>query len=788
MGARRNRPTSLQVHLLGGFAVRVDGKSLQGFESQKVRALLAYLACHRERPLGRTFVASLLWGDRPDRSARRNLRQALHNLRNVISACTDPAGVLVSTSDQVHLHPQLDCFVDADAFEEAHRLGVRPGGPDLYHLRAAARIYIGEFLPGFFLNNCPEFETWLITMQERLREAAIQTFSALSESYLGRGELHLGIQVARRLLAIEPMSEGAYRSLMRLYFLSGRPGKALEAYERLRRLLQEELGVEPLEETVVLYNSILESNVTPPERPVSIRASAMPVIPLTGRSEAHRLLHAAWEKVVEKQGRLTLVTGESGIGKTRLARTFVDGATSRRFSLVLHGAGQSSGSVVGLRPFSEMVVSGFSELLPDTQDDVVSKLSPRARADLLRIAPELPEAVPAFGTRQPRRAAPAFADSLIELFGLLIQALEMKLETTPVVLLLDDLHWCDRASLALVADLLYRAEGLSLWVLATTTSEAGLERALLRAAEGGVGRPPAVDRVPLERLLPLEVQEIATALTGIQEQGEWGQALYAWTHGLPLAVAEAINWLRDLGILEPTEGGFWFLTRPVAEIEPPPGDLHDLIRRRIELLPASARRAISTAAVIGDVFEAEFLRQATDEDDTITAICLQRLLERWLIRHSPGGWSRAGRESDVDIWERGKRQGAFEFAHDSIRSAVLGAINPIRLRTLYGIVGDVLSGWRATQPSSAPEPLAHYYVTAGEWAKALPHLAYAAERAAAAGLAEIAAGYCEQALGAARRAADEVKGGAALAAVETHRAAVTKLLEACRPPTAQSAD
>lgn len=773
---RRSKGPSLQVHLLGGFAARIDGKPTQGFESQKVRALLAYLACHRSQPLGRTSLAALLWGDRPDTSARRNLRQALHNLRTVIAEHCEPAEVLVSTSDQVRLHPQLDCAVDCEAFEEAHRLGVRLGGPDLHRLRVAARLYIGEFLPSFFLQHCPEFETWLITMQERLREAAIETFSTLAESHLGRGEFHLGIQFARRLLAIEPMSEGAHRTLMRLYSLSGRTSKALELYERLSSLLQEELGVEPLQETIALYESIVEARMATPERPESTRTAAMPILPLTGRANAHVLLREAWEAVVEKRGRLTVISGEMGIGKTRLARSFVDGASSQRFSLVLRGQAHSSGPVIGLRPFAEMIAGAFSELLPDTQEDLISRLSPRACADLVRIGPELPEAVPALRASKPSKAAPTLATSLIELFTLLIEELEMEPEATPVILLLDDLQWCDSATLDLVVDLRAKSAASPLWILATTTSDGGLEQALVRRGEASSSPAESIDRVALERLSLEEVQEIATSLLGAQELGDFGDVLYEWSDGLPTFVAEAVNWLRDLGILEPTEGGLWYLTLAPEELAAPPQDLHELVRHRIELLPASARRAISTAAVVGDVFEAEFLRLAADEDPSVMSLCLQRLLERWLIRHSPGGWSRAGREADIEIWERGKRQGDFEFVNESIRTAVLGSINPIRRQALFGIVGDVLADRRTERAESVAERLAHYYSTAGEWAKALPHLTLAAERAAAAGLLPIARDYCEQALGAAKRAAEGARSEAARKEIEAQRLSANRLL------------
>ena len=192
----------LDIRLLGGFDARIAGQPIQGFESQKVRALFAFLACQQERGASRDQLAGLLWGEKSDEAARRNLRQALHNLR-LACAETDPeAEVLLAAQGQLCIHPELDCWVDSVQFEEAIDRGFLAGGADPYQLAKAARLYTGDFLAGFFIKDSPPFEEWMICEQERLRESAIETFRTLIGAYMARGEYRLGIQYARRLLAV----------------------------------------------------------------------------------------------------------------------------------------------------------------------------------------------------------------------------------------------------------------------------------------------------------------------------------------------------------------------------------------------------------------------------------------------------------------------------------------------------------------------------------------------------------------------------------------------------------
>jgi DNA-binding SARP family transcriptional activator len=311
----------VELRFLGGFDARLDGKDLGGFESRKSRALLAYLALNRERQVERRFLAGLLWSERSEVSARRNLRQALHNIRGTFSVAADLPPIFTGLRGSVQLNPELDCWVDVEAFRHAVRSGLESDDNDTTELASAARLYSGDLLVGFGLGDCPVFEEWLEGEQERLRRAAVSVYRRLVEGSLEGGDYRRGIDYAHRLLTIEPTSEETHRQLMRLYSGAGRHSRALTQFKQLEQLLDRELGVQPMPETVELYEHLLEARDAGGDD--TSEPSVGPVLPLEGRAAELRRLRAQWQDARDGHGGLTLLVGEEGIGKTRLARSFL---------------------------------------------------------------------------------------------------------------------------------------------------------------------------------------------------------------------------------------------------------------------------------------------------------------------------------------------------------------------------------------------------------------------------------------------------------------------------------
>jgi DNA-binding SARP family transcriptional activator len=734
----------IRVRLLGGFEVWAGDRLVSGFESQKVRALLAYLVCHRHRTFSRDHLTGLLWPEREPDAARHALRQAIYNLRSSLPEA-GAAGLVLSRNLEIGLGPDADCWLDAEAFEEALERGTERELVDPHHLSAAVQLYRGEFLAGFFVKDSPPFEDWLGTQQVRFREAAVEVLQRLIESYRRRGEYRFGVHYARRLVAIDPLSEEAHRTLMRLFALSGQRSRALAQYEELTNLLLHELAVSPLEETRRLHDSILaealEEKVATARDPEPIG----PLIPLVGRGPAFGLLREGWLQALAGKVHLTLVTGEVGVGKTRLIKSFLDATTSKRRSSVLRGQCYEQSPLMAYQPFVEVLRGALAEETEVTEK-ALAQVPDEVLEDLVRLVPELHDL-------RSRPAAPAPAageDGRRRLFtacGRFLEELcrggpDAEGSAEPLILYLEDLHLADRDSYDLLAFLTARLEG-PIWILASCHSD-GLDRdhplsqIFRRCEKGGMAT-----RLEVDRLEPAGLEEIASSLVGEAQAAELADFLEERSAGLPLAAAEVVNFLWDEGVLVARGAGRWRLARPLAGLKLPVDDVRDLIRARIRRLPNSTRRLATLAAVMGQSFDTQILQEAADEHIQVVEVGMEILLRRWLIRQFSHSWTSSREEDSLTLWAQGARRGSFEFSHREIRNAIHQEINPLRRQAMHAQVAAALERFQGDRDCQA---LAFHFVAAGEWEKALPHLERAVERALAVCAEDTAQRYCDQAV------------------------------------------
>jgi DNA-binding SARP family transcriptional activator len=253
----------LELCLLGTFRATLDGAPITAFGYDKVRALLAYLAMESERPHQRERLAGLLWPERPESTARMNLSQALSYLRRALDDRSVNPSFLDITPQTLQFDPASDHWLDAVAFTRALDACAKHGHASLEsceecleRLEKAAALYQGPFLEGFSIPDSSAFEGWALLHRERLHRLAGETLGRLAAAYAARGEYERGLAHAWRQVELDPWREGAQRGLMRLLALSGQRGAALAQYEECRRLLAEELGVEPAAETTRLDEMI----------------------------------------------------------------------------------------------------------------------------------------------------------------------------------------------------------------------------------------------------------------------------------------------------------------------------------------------------------------------------------------------------------------------------------------------------------------------------------------------------------------------------------------------------
>jgi len=249
----------LSLSLLGSFQAVLDGRPITGFASDRMRALLAYLAVEAGRPHRREKLVGLLWPDWPEPSASTNLRNALSNLRKPSATGEAAAPVLLIDRETIQFSPAGDGWVDVHAFGALTRVE-QPAD----RWKKDWALYRGPFLEGFSLKDSAPFEEWVQVTREQLERRCVEALARLAEHYEGAGDLGKACEAAWRAVDVAPWQEESHRRLMRLLALNGQRSVALTQYETCRHLLQRELGAEPTPETDALHRRILDGELRSP--------------------------------------------------------------------------------------------------------------------------------------------------------------------------------------------------------------------------------------------------------------------------------------------------------------------------------------------------------------------------------------------------------------------------------------------------------------------------------------------------------------------------------------------
>lgn len=316
----------LEISLLGSLLVCRDSQPVTDLASGKALALLAYVTVESDRAHQRSQVAGVLWPDQPEERARHNLRQALTTLRRSIGADDDEPCLLVQR-ETIAVNPDSRLDLDVHHIQrllherEQHAHADAPRCiPCTRRLEQAVELYRGEFLEGFSVPDSESFEEWTVIWRERLRERILRALDDLAASYRAQGDTSGAIQAVRRQLEIDPVREAAHRDLMALLWQSGNRAAALAQYARCVSSLEEELGVEPEDETTALYEEIREGDASP--APLETRGVATMVkVPtaLTKMIGREREATDIIDLLSRADCRLLTITGPGGSGKTRLA-------------------------------------------------------------------------------------------------------------------------------------------------------------------------------------------------------------------------------------------------------------------------------------------------------------------------------------------------------------------------------------------------------------------------------------------------------------------------------------
>ena len=585
--------------------------------------------------------------------------------------------------------------VDVWAFEHA----IAGGTPET--LSSAAELYQGDLLAGLAVDEAP-FEDWLQTERARLRELAFQGLLKLLAHQNRVGATEDAISTALRLVALEPLQEPAHRELMRLYAQSGRRGAALRQYQQCVALLQRELAVEPEPETQQLYQSILRqrtATMVVPEPIVDAGSFSAPAAEtlLVGRERELAQLLEALAEARAGRGRVVMVAGESGIGKTRLVAEFVAEAVQRG-SRVLTGRSYESEQILPMGPWVDALRKGGI-----LQGNEILTLSAATRAELGRLFPEIGGA-----------ADTADAD-MLRLFHALTSVVAHAASRGPLVVVLEDLHLADEMSLRFLAFIGRRLGGHQVLLLGTAREEdVPSARAVLRTILDELLGERRLMQLSLAPLARAETEQLirSLAVTRFEESplGRVVAQVWAMSQGNPFVVVEAMRTLSAPG------------SNAITGL---PEAVRGMIAGRLDRLSPPTRELALLAAVIGREFEFRLLHQASGLAEDQVAQGIEELVRRRILHEVDGG---------------------FDFTHDRIRQVAYGALLAARRALLHGAVARALEALYADSSELPCGALGLHYRANGAWDKATSYLRRAATQAARRSASRQVVAYLEETL------------------------------------------
>jgi ABC-type oligopeptide transport system substrate-binding subunit/DNA-binding SARP family transcriptional activator len=770
--------TMLAIRALGAVTIERDGEPVTELNTRKIEALLIYLACTR-RPHAREVLAEMFWEERTGERALGNLRVALSNLRK------HAGDYLLIDRTTAAIDPQADVWLDVTALEKALAAG---------RLGQALELYRGDFLEGFYVRDCPGFEDWSTFERERLRRLAQDALRDLAEDALERGDYRAGIHFASRLLDMDPLLEDAHRQLMRLLAADGQRGAALNQYETCRQVLDEELGVEPEDETTALYQAIqageLSVPVPAPRRPAGEptpaparlpafldREAAEPPRPVfvARERELARLSHFLQGALAGHSG-VVLITGEPGQGKTTLLNEFGRRALDAHPRLLVGSGTCSAYSSVGdpYLPFRDVVATLTGdvearwaagalsreharrawqalptavEVLLDHGPDLFGAFV-NAPALLSRAAAAAPGGAPwleRLADQAARPPAPAGDLARSHLFDQVTRTLDSLAREHPLLLLIDDLQWADQASIGLLFHLgrrLAQAGSRVLLVGAYRPEE------VAAAAQGR--RPPLLKvlsefkrqfgdvSIDLDRAGEAEGRRFVDALLDTQPNrlsGAFRQALFHHTAGHPLFTVELLRAMQERGDLVRDADGSW-LQGPNLDWQALPPRVEGVVEERIGRLDPTSRDLLALAAVQGQRFTAQVLARVKGIDERQLAQRLGRDLQQ---RH------RLVAEDGVESLD-GRRLHHFRFQHVLFRQYLYAHLGDLERELLHGEVAAALEDLYAGRTAEMAVELAGHWLHAADEERALPYLLKAGDQARAVYAHAEAEGFYRQAV------------------------------------------
>lgn len=702
--------------------MEIDGEQLAGrLRGRQVPLLLAYLVLNRDRQVGREELIGALWPGQAPLSQDAALRTLLSRLRSALGADS------LAGREEISLTLPEPVWIDLEAAA-------------LELERASATLEAGQYRGAWALAQIPLniaargllpgiSASWLEPPRRELEEVRLRGLEVLGRAGLRLGGRQLASvqRAGRTLIDAEPYRESGYVLLMEALAAEGNVAEGLRVFERLRSLLRDELGTTPSADTLELHSRLLGPGDPSPPRPgAEETALALPAElrlhasgPFIGRRRELAELRSEWalgvrQRPERERRRLVLLAGDAGVGKTRLIAEVASLAHGEG-AIVLAGRAPQE-ALAPYQPF----VEALHQYVLGAELEALRRHTREYAADLAALAPELARRMPELT----RRAASEELSERYRLFEAFVGVLTEISRTTPLLLVLDDLHWADRTTLLLLRHVA-RAPTLSRVLVLGAYRSTEVPGEGFAGALAELRRERLVSELALGGLDETEVAELVRALTDAHPSAPLRRALHERTEGNPLFVEAIVRHLSDAGV-DLARGGASELRRVGL-----PQGVRDVIAGRLHRLDADALEVLRCAAVIGRDFDLRLLESVVSLDEERFLLALDAALAAGLVN------------------EVSSRSGSAAFSHALIRETLYEGLSAARAERLHRRVaaaleqdgGDderrlpalALHFTRAAEPSTFPKAI-EYATRAAEQAtrvlahdEAVGHLASALE-------------------------------------------------------------
>ncbi len=676
----------IEVRILGPLEVVRQGRLLE-IGSGKQRALLAVLVLHANEVVSTDRLIDELWGERAPATAPKIVQGYVSGLRKALAGETGSGGSVLVTRRPGYVLRLEDGQLDADRFAALlarARAALEAHDPldASALLHDALALWRGPPLGDFAFDAFAQEE---IARLEELHVAALEE-RIDADLELGR-EAGLVAEL-ETLVARHPLRERLRGQLMLALYRCGRQTEALQVYQEARRVLVQELGLEPgralqqLEQAILRQDPALELQPPPAAPPAADPARAdLRGSVFVGRERELAALRSALEDAVSGRGRLLVVGGEPGIGKSRLAAELAALAPERGAE-VLWGRCWEEGGAPPYWPWVQALRSCVDDL---GDEQLQAALGPGA-AEIAALVPEVSLRLPDV------RAPSASADpqqARFRLFDSVAGFLQRASRSRPLVLVVDDLHWADEGSLLLLEFVARELADARVLVIGTYRDIELSRVHPLSKTLSELARELSFERLVLRGLSDADVARFIEATWSIAPDQALVHALRAQTEGNPFFVGEVVRLLTDEGALQP------------GALEPPerwtarvPEGVREAIGRRLERLSGPCNETLTVASVIGrefDLFQLTALIAELSEDQLLEA------LEEALAAHLVDELADAGR---------------YQFTHALIQRTLADEISRTRRTRLHGRIAEALEGLYGDDAGRHAAELAHHFAEA----------------------------------------------------------------------------